>query len=143
MFWDILIEAVLKEHDLRFIHAKFQSTGSSGLVSTWYWNLTRFPLKTTFFSILSCRNCTNFLKMEHRRQYWPRTLDILSILYNLNFFWIFEKILAKNKIFSNSKFAQACLGLFSLKKVWWLNHLNQCYEILREKNCKSCSFRQF
>ena len=50
----------LKAYNLPFFHAKHQSS----LVSTWFSNLKRFPLKTSFLNNLSCKNCSKFMQIE-------------------------------------------------------------------------------
>ena len=123
----------LKANNLWFFHVKLQSTGSSSLVSTWFPNLTRFSLKTSFFSNFLCKNCFDFIKIEWK---W---LDLSRIHMNILIFCIFQivliikEILAYIEIFFFSKHAKTCLATFSLKKVLWPNHLSQSFEILHEK----------
>ena len=98
----------LKAYNLRFILAKFHSTSFSGLVSTWYWNLTSFSPKTAFFSIFLYENCANFVMIEQKCSNWLRILSNWSVLYIFQNFLTIEEVLAKNI----SKF-RICLNLAS------------------------------
>ena len=89
----------LKAHNLRFVLAIFQSTGPSGLVSTWYWNLTRFPQKIAFFSIFMLKNCANFMKIKKKWPKWLRIFGISSIIKIFQKFFTIENFLPKVKYF--------------------------------------------
>ena len=103
----------------------------------------KISLKTAFFSIISYKNCVNFIKTKQK---WPnlqRILDNSSISYSFLKFLTTKEILVKNEIFSHSKPAQTFPAPFSLKKGMVAKPFEPVIWNLAWKNRNSCAFRQF